>query len=602
MVVGYEAFPISDFKSGQVNVREPWLVPEDAFESLQNGFIKNGVLQKRLGYSQWAEMAHFVSAENIADTSQSASHTLSNLPVRSGVVGTVVITDSGGGPQTLTDDGEGGFTGDGTTSTINYTTGAIALEWDAVPTGAVQVSYSFVDGNAIMGIANHITPVGGSNLLVFDTQRVAKWDVLTSGLNDIPKADRFSGSTSQFFHWANWAGTLYFTNNSDVIDSYNGTSLSKPTVNLGAGNITLTCLLVFAYKDHLVCFRTTEDGTLHAQRARWATAGGIDFTNDGFVDAPTSEFINGGAFLNDELVIFFEKSIWLFKHTQNVDLPFRWEKIDSFSGSLAKHSILSFSNEVSAVSASNVISTDGLSARVENLKVPDAVQDFDQENFDLIYSIFLEELDLQFISYPNANSTTNDRMLVRNRVNNTWSIFTIGFHSLGGWTVDADLTWDGFGETTWDEVEPTWDANTGQAGFPVTLAGTTAGVVYKLNTTGADNTAAFEFSVKTKKLNPYVKKGFKARLGYVDLLVDRDDSVTLDVALFINEDSSAYQTDTLTFDDPSDSNDDKVWKRVYSGAIGEFHSMVLSKSATGQTPKIHAIIPYFLPVKGKFGV
>lgn len=597
--MGYQAFPIRDFRKGQVDAREPWLIPEDAFVSISNGFIRNGVLQKRLGYSEFAQMVHFVAAENVPDTSQSATHTLSNIPARALKAGSVVITDSGGGGlQTLTDDGAGGFTGDGITSTINYTTGAIVLEWNAGPTGAVQIAYSFVDGNAIMGILNHISANGGSNLLVFDTERVAEWNVSTSALDDIPQTDRFSGTSSEYFHGANWAGTMYFTNNNDVLDSYDGTDLALVAVDLGLGNVNLKCLLVFAYKDHLVCFRTTESGTLHAQRARWATAGGIDFTNDGFVDAPTSEFIKAGGFLGDDLVIFFEKSIWFLKHTQDTNLPFRWLKIDSFNGSFASNSVLTFADTVEAISASKVISTDGFSARIENVDIPEIVQDFDQEGFDLIYSIFLEELDLQFTSFPAVGSTINDRILVRNRRNKTWSIFTIGFYSFGLWVVDNDLTWDEFGEATWDETEQIWDANTGQAGFPVTLAGSSVGVIYKLNDSSADDTAAFEFSAKTKRLNPYIDKGFKARLGYVDFLVDKDPEVTLDVALFINQDSTAYKTDTLTFD----GDDDKVWKRVYSGVTGEFHQMLLSKNASGQTPKIHAIIPYFLPVKGKFGI
>lgn len=598
MVAKYKPFPIRDFRSGQVTNKEPWLIPEDAFPSITNGFIRNGVLQKRLGHSQFAEMVHFVNDEAVADTTNPVQGTLSNIPVRALKAGSVIFTDSTGTPQVMTDDGDGGFTGDGT-GTINYTTGVYSLTWDAGPTGPITVDYSFVPGNAIMGIANHTPAAGGSNLLVFDTLRVAKWNVSTSVLDDIPQADRFSGTNIQFFHWANWAGILYFTNNNDVLDSYDGSSLSTVTVDLGAGAIAFTCLLVFAYKDHLICFRTTEAGTLKAQRARWATAFGTDFTNDGFVDAPTSEFIKGGAFLGDDLVIFFERSIWLLKHTQDTNLPFRWEKIDSFLGSFATHSVLSFSEEVDAISPSKVISTDGLSARVKNFAIPEIVQDFDQSqnSFDLIYAIFLEELDLQFTSYPNANSTLNDRILVYNRLNRTWSIFNIGFHSFGAWTVDSDLTWDTFGEATWDQTEQIWNANTGQAGFPVTLGGSDGGVLFKLNDTSADNGASFEFSATTKKLNPYIDNGFKARLGWVDFLVDTDAAVTLDIALFIDENPAAYKTDTLTFS----GDGGKVWLRVYSGAIGEFHQIKLSKDASGQTPMIHAIVPYFLPVEGKFG-
>lgn len=596
MVQSYQAFPIMDFRSGQVNNKEPWLIPEDAFESISNGFIRNSVLQKRLGYSEFAEMVHLIANEAVADTTNPVQGTLSNIPVRALKAGSVVFTDSTGGtPQVMTDDGAGAFTGDGT-GTIDYTTGVYSLTWDAGPTATITVDYSFIPALAIMAIANHTPTTGGSNFLSFDTKRVAKWNVSTSLFDDIALSDRFSGTSSQFFHWANWAGTLYFTNNSNVLDSYDGTTLSTVSVDLGAGPIAFICLLVFAYKDHIVCFRTTEAGTLFAQRARWATAGGTDFSNDGFVDAPTSEFIKGGNFLGDDLIIFFERSVWILRHTQDTTLPFRWERIDNFNGSFAQNSIMSFANEIDAVSASKIITTDGLRVRVKNSKIPDIVQDFNQSNFDLIYAHFLEELDLEFISYPDVGSSVNDKTLTYNRINNTWAINSIGFHSFGRWIVDNDLTWDTFGEGTWNDTEQIWDANTGQAGFPISIAGSSAGVLYQLNDTGSDDSASIPFSVSFKKLNPYVKQGFKARMGWIDFLVDRDGDISLNVDLFINEDSTAYKTSSITFS----GTDNKIWLRVISGAIGEFHQIKISKDATNQTPKIHAVIPYFAPVKGRF--
>jgi hypothetical protein len=51
----------------------------------------------------------------------------------------LVITD---GTQTLTDDKNGGFTGDGT-GTVNYATGAIDVTFDAITTGPVVASYLY---------------------------------------------------------------------------------------------------------------------------------------------------------------------------------------------------------------------------------------------------------------------------------------------------------------------------------------------------------------------------------------------------------------------------------------------------------------------------
>lgn len=47
----YQRFPIADFRNGYVKGRAPWLQPSDAFPTLTNGRITNGVLEKRLGYA-----------------------------------------------------------------------------------------------------------------------------------------------------------------------------------------------------------------------------------------------------------------------------------------------------------------------------------------------------------------------------------------------------------------------------------------------------------------------------------------------------------------------------------------------------------------------
>lgn len=593
MVSKYKPFIIKDFRSGQVNAREPWLIPEDAFVSIINGFIKNGILQKRLGYSLLGDVGNFIPTENVTDTSQAGTHTLANIPVQPG---SIVMTDSSGPSQVITDDGNGVLLGDGV-GTINYDNGEMGFTWTVTPNSPINVAYNYIPGLPIMGIFPHYTSSGSATLLAFDTKRVFEWDPVDARFDDITLLDTFNGSISNYFHVTNWNGTMYFTNNVDQLYSYNGSILAPVVVNLGAGAITFTSLLVFAYKDHLVTLRPTEAGTLHGQRARWATAGSTDFTNDGFVDAPTSDLITGAAFLGDELIVYFERSIWVLKFTQDVNLVFRWQRIDAFSGVIATNSVVSFPRQIDAVSSTKIISTNGLNATVENLKIPDIVQTFNQEGFNLIYSIFLDELDLHLISYPAIESEINDNMIVRNKFNNSWSQFDIGFHVFGKWIVDKDLAWDDYTTEFWDEMEQIWDDDTTQAGFPIVLGGASSGgSVFKLNDTGADDDESISFLARTKRLNPYIDEGFKARLGWVDFLLTSDPTTTLDVTLFLDEDDVPYRTETITF---SEAEGIKVWKRVYSGVISEFHSIELSNDAIGQTPLIHAIIPYFRPIEGK---
>ena len=41
-----------------VTAVEPWLDPKDAFAEMNNCYLRKGVLQKRRGYSEFAEMVH----------------------------------------------------------------------------------------------------------------------------------------------------------------------------------------------------------------------------------------------------------------------------------------------------------------------------------------------------------------------------------------------------------------------------------------------------------------------------------------------------------------------------------------------------------------
>ena len=54
----YEPFPIYNMRSGKITANEPWLLPKDGFETLSNCYLKDGVLEKRRGYSVFGQMLH----------------------------------------------------------------------------------------------------------------------------------------------------------------------------------------------------------------------------------------------------------------------------------------------------------------------------------------------------------------------------------------------------------------------------------------------------------------------------------------------------------------------------------------------------------------
>jgi len=614
----YQPFLIANFREGLLLDREPWLLPPKAFARLRNAQLKRGVLKKRLGYTLWQNFPYAVKSEllvelildggyansefeqtidggyadsefdQIIDALRTIWGELANKPIQPK---SVSFTD---GSQIITDDGNGILTGDGS-GAINYDTGEYNITFNSATSGDETCDYQYHPGNPIMGIYNFYTSTGSSQLLVFDTKRMARYDPLDGRLIDICEQDIWTGDEADYIWTEIIKDKMYITNNIDRVKSWDGGTLETPVfdINGDGQNDIDCCLLIFNYKGHMVLLRTTENGTLHAQRARWSKAGlPEDFTNDGFVDAPTLDWIVGADFLGDDLIVFFERSIWALKYTHDPDLPFRWEKIVSTDGAYATFSVVSFSNELLALGATSLIGTDGLDSYSITDKIPDIVLNINANKFHYAYAVIIEENSEMLMLYPPVDEERNKETLVLNYDDNAWSIFTLEGTVFGYFEQQSDLTWDDI-EATWDEIEWSWDDKEIQAGYPTTLMGGYNGEIFILNNGGDDNGKPIGFDVETGWLNPFIKEGRQARLGWVDFLVTRDPNISLTVEFYVDHLTSPYVSQTITFADGSD--DEKIWIRAYAGARGGFHKIRLYHKVSNQTPEIHAMMIYFKP-------
>ena len=128
----------------------------------------------------------------------------------------------------------------------------------------------------------------------------------------------------------------------------------------------------------------------------------------------------------------------------------------------------------------------------------------------------------------------------------------------------------------------------------VDLAGDQLSKVYELNAGNSlgDNTSPVLMSAITKNFNPFIEEGQLCRFGYLDLFVTANFDTVLRVQFFINDqlyvDSSGniagwYQETVLTFN-PTDAmspntNQTKVWKRIYVGSVGKEHTIRFYQNA-----------------------
>lgn len=589
----YKPFLIGYQSHGLEEGLQPWLLPQDAWSTLLNGFLRRGVLNKRNGRVLFDRMIHAVADEAIGVLgSTNYTGTLSNIPIRAGDLS---FDD---GTLTITDDGDGTLSGDGS-GTINYTTGVYNITFSGITTGAVVADYDFYPGESIVGIESFWNiSTGDTDLMVFDTLRCGKYDSTNEKLEDVSgAADIWTGAATDYFWGCNARNRLYVVNNVDAIMYWDGTNWTEyPTdIDGNASNDIDTCKFIFNYKERIIVLRPTESGTLYPQRARWPKAEDHDdWTNDGYVDAPTNDWIMAADFIGEDLVVWFTNSCWRLRYTGDASLPFRWEQIDATSGAYAPFSGFNYNDVMAVVGSTNITETDNLRVYEIDEKIPDAIVQIDPAGIEKVYAIPIQEIQQVLISYPSTDDTENTKSLCFNYIDKSWSRYDFGFNIYGFYKEgETGLTLDEIDEDM-DDLEVAFDDNTRQAGYPITLAGDSSGYVWKINYGGADNDAAINFEAFSGRWNPFLKEGQKARFGWIMFLVDRDPDITMTVEFYVDRAPAAIASETVTFGD-ADDDSEKVWVRADNGAVGDFHRIKLINNAANQTLRIHAMIVFMKP-------
>jgi hypothetical protein len=571
---------------------------------MNNAYIYEGVLQKRLGYSDFGAIVHVASGTlDTGDGSTATfSGTITNVPIRGDDFTVTTTVTSGSVTETVTpiDATTSGTTLSGvygTGGTLNRITGVWTLDYSTCLSGVpensadIDVVYDYLPGNSVMGLWSYYTNAGTNELLAMDTKRMNRWDADTEKFEDITLTDIWDSTEDEYLFATNWNDIMYMTNNTDRV---NITNLDMVLV---ATNELLSCLLIFPYKNRLVLLRTNEstDGACQ-QRARWCKPNDPnDWTNDGYVDADTVEWIMAAEFLGDELIVFFERSVWTLEYTEDEDLPFVWRKIADTEGAYATFTASAFSDEVTVLGPTGLIGTDGRDVYRIGEKIPDITLDWNPSNLNWSYSATLDELRQVWTSYVDIASEVVDSVLVMNYKEKSWSIYDLSMVVFGFYEAisSAELTWDEI-EETWDEIEWAWDDRTRVAGYPITLGGDTSGNIYRLNHGGTDDGADISFEVQSARLNPYAEQGLKARLGWVDFLVEPDLNIDVNIDFYMNYDASPYLTKSMNFASVNDTAE-KIWIRVPVNSVAASHQFRLYHTASNETVKIYGILAFFRP-------
>jgi hypothetical protein len=533
----------------------PWLIADNAFETLQNVYAFRGRIRKRFGGTYMIPGApqsttRFRVQVNTTDGSGAASGTVPGNIFGIGQlfsIGTEFFTVQAiGTPVVMLD------TGSATTKTFNTSTGAYVFAGTALTTAVY-----FYPALPVMGLTNYeVGPINDQPSYGFDTEFAyvfiagSGWERSVSGSDPV-----WHGTNLNFFWTTNWqdittnATILFVTNfnatvptpaaTDDPLWSFDGTTwtpfipyFAPAGGDMETGPFVQTCRIILPFKDRLILLNTIEndggdDGGInstHTNRCRYSfngspfarnawyepnqsdSSGGVVNNNNlaagaGFLDATTKEAIISAEFIKDRLIVFFERSTWELAYTGNQILPFLWQKINTELGSESQQSAVPFDKQILTIGNTGVHACSGANVeRIDN-KIPDEIFKINDSSEGVqrvagIRDYFVEMVYWTFPALganPEEGQVYPNRVLVYNYKNNAWAFNDDCITAWGYFEQQQDLTW-AQSTFTWEETEFTWISGVEESQSRQVIAGNQEGYTFIVNADLGRNAAVLQIT------------------------------------------------------------------------------------------------------------
>jgi hypothetical protein len=319
----------------------------------------------------------------------------------------------------------------------------------------------------------------------------------------------------------------------------------------------------------------------------------------GFVDADTSQRIVSAEIIKDTLIVAFQRSTWRLRYTGNEILPFIWERLNTQYGAESTYSNIAFDEAALFFSRYGwIASTTNDVARID-LDIPDDSFSIEGTNVNIdglrkVQGIRDFYRNFAYWTYVPQGQTTSTQIYGYNYVDKSWTIF-MPQQGVSGDSMPLAINCFGTyrntaGDQTWAVSTFRWDSDSADdvwssfgAGsnedFPYILGGDLSGNVYLMfeffNAPTIDNTTNFNFSITTKRFNPYIEEGHKARLGYVDLYMTTLPGGEITLNLFTDDGSEPIITKTV---------------EVFSRGVINIASITTGLPTTITTSAVHNLI------------
>jgi len=525
-----DQFMIAPYVSGLHKNVKPFLIPDDAFEKLQNAYVYRGRVRKRFGTrylvpntpsSAGFEQLASRLRVNLGATSGAGDINSGGAPLPAYVAGTLVMFSIGNELFTVPTTGTPVVmitnSATATTMTFNTTTGAYDIQGSLAATDCF-----YYPTLPVMGFVQYEdnSAVNEEPTYAFDTRMAYRFT--TAGWVRLGTAT-WSEDDSQFFWAVNYRGAanddslLFVTNfsSTDNVKYWDGAAWTTftPRYTTTVTDTIEGCRLIIPFKDRLLFLNTFESvggaaADHHPNRVRfsqngspleataWEEAPGT-YGKGGWLDADTKEEIISAKILRDRLIVFFERSTWEIVYTGNNILPFRFQRINSELGVESTFSTVLFDKDILGVGNVGMHSCNGANVTRIDEKIPDEVFQIHNENngVERVCGIRDYRSEMVYWSIPAAedNPTYPNEILVYNYQNRTWALNDDTITSFGYIQNLNDTRWQDL-KNTWAQWTEPWDTPVTQAQFIQVVAGNQQGYTFIIETGLPRNAGALQIS------------------------------------------------------------------------------------------------------------
>lgn len=491
--MGYQPFLIAPFNTGLDTDQAPWLLPKDAFSSIVNAHIHNGIVQKRNGYRKLAEtgrsnrimgLHRFIDSTNI-------KHVVAFDTERAYAYNTVTETFDELDAANIFTGGDTDFIwGENWSSTASSIAAPLFRLYftnGKSSGGGLTDGIRYYDGDGAttslyQPLINSTVKINGCKLIFAIGQRLLLLHTF-EGNNSYPQRARWSKIQDP-----------------DAADSWDDAIAGK----------------------------------------------------GGYVDAPTGDNIISARPIQNMLIVFFTDSVWSLRQTPDPALPFRWDKINNFRSTDAKMGTASYDRAVMAVGNRGITATDGVDTqRVDNRIELFVKEQINAEQIDKCFMLRSYGERKLWMLYAGKEDDDPSNALVFDDESKAFSTYSIGMNVLGYGGVDFDAALSDFTDAAatdgklpllLSDTDETlqgyfWDKND-----EIVLGGDRSGNVYIMETDGDDDGGSIDMELTSAGWNPFIEKGVECQFGYVDLYVDADEDTLITVEFFKNDETDSYRS------------------------------------------------------------